>query len=578
MSGRMKETILVLVCVGTGGFLAYCPFFLNLYWLRLLSNIFMFAILTQGINIIAGYTGYPAFGNVVFFGLGAYSTGVLMVRFQTDFFTSMLVGIGICLLFTLLFGIPLLRLKGHYFAIATLGLNEATRAIVDNLSDLTGGGMGLSLPLPPSDIETTTRYFYFIFYATMVLSIIVTYLLSKSRFGYACRSIRSDEDGAEGMGINTTRYKTMAWMISAVFTGIAGSTYAYWMSYIEPGAVFDMTIAIKSFVMFLLGGAGTVLGPIVGAFFLETVATIAWSHLLNYHVMTLGIIIIGVVILMPQGFMSFLRQGFSFSTLFKGGREKPVEPAQTKGMAAGRQHEDERMLVLRHVGSGYRPLQVLWDIELSLREGEWLALLGSNGAGKSTLLKTVVGLLTPFQGEICYLGKDLTAHPVHERVEMGIALVPEGRRLFTGMTVRENLMMGAFAKTEDGRIAGQLQRVFHLFPVLKEREKQVVGTLSGGERQMCAIGRALMCQPRLLLVDELSLGLAPVVVDGLLETMVAIKREGVTLIVVEQDVYTALVYADRGYVLREGRIVKSGKAKQLLADPSIQQEYLGYHN
>ncbi len=234
------------------------------------------------------------------------------------------------------------------------------------------------------------------------------------------------------------------------------------------------------------------------------------------------------------------------------------------------------MLAVHHLGSGYKPLQILWDIELSVQEGEWLALLGPNGAGKSTLLKTIVGLLKPFQGEIWYLGKEISALPVHEMVRLGIALVPEGRRLFAGMTVRENLMMGAFSQNENGKITEQLQRVFDLFPVLNEREKQVVGTLSGGERQMCAIGRALMSRPKLLLVDELSLGLAPVVVDGLLETLVAIKQEGVTLLVVEQDVNTALAYADRGYVLREGRIVKSGEAKQLLEDPSIQKDYLGY--
>lgn len=238
--------------------------------------------------------------------------------------------------------------------------------------------------------------------------------------------------------------------------------------------------------------------------------------------------------------------------------------------------EQKKMLSVHRLGSGYKPLQVLWDIDLFLEEGEWLALLGTNGAGKSTLLNTIAGLIKPFCGEIVYQGKEISALPVHERVRLGIALVPEGRKLFAGMTVRENLMMGAFTQNDDGKIAGQLQRVFDLFPILKEREKQIVGTLSGGERQMCAIGRALMSQPILLLIDEMSLGLGPVVVDGLLETMTAIRQEGVTLIVVEQDVNTALIYADRGYVLREGKIVKSGDAKQLLEDPAIQKDYLGY--
>ena len=233
------------------------------------------------------------------------------------------------------------------------------------------------------------------------------------------------------------------------------------------------------------------------------------------------------------------------------------------------------MLALKNLDSGYKPLQILWDIELFLEKGEWLAILGSNGAGKSTLLKTVAGLLKPFQGEIWYERQEIGSLPVYERVKLGIALVPEGRRLFTGMTVRENLVMGAYRQNGNLRNTEQLEKVFDLFPHLTGRQKQVVGTLSGGEQQMCAIGRALMSRPKLLLIDELSLGLAPVVVEKIMETLVTIQKEGVTLVVVEQDVYTALVYADRGYVLQEGRIVKSGQAAQLLSDPDIQKGYLG---
>lgn len=320
----MRKKAAVLICIIAVISLSLCPFFLNLYWLRILSNIFMFATLAQGLNIITGYTGYPAFGNVVFFGLGAYSTGILMVKWHSSFITSAATGIAVCIIFTLVFGLPLLRLKGHYFAIATLGLNEATRAITDNLTDLTGGGMGLSLPLRAGDIGANTLYFYFLLYGTMLLSILVTFLLARSRFGYACRAIRADEDTAKSMGVDTTRYKTLAWMISAVFTGIAGSIYAYWMSYIDPATVFDMTIAIKSFVMLLLGGAGTLIGPIVGAFFLEAISTLAWSHFLTVHIGTLGAIVMLIVIFMPKGFIFFLTEKFSLSTIFKDREGKRV--------------------------------------------------------------------------------------------------------------------------------------------------------------------------------------------------------------------------------------------------------------
>ena len=232
------------------------------------------------------------------------------------------------------------------------------------------------------------------------------------------------------------------------------------------------------------------------------------------------------------------------------------------------------MLALHHLDSGYKPLQILWDIELFLEKGEWLAILGSNGAGKSTLLKTVAGLLKPFQGEIWYESKEISSVPVYERVKLGIALVPEGRRLFTGMTVRENLMMGAYQQNGNSRNTEQLEKVFDLFPHLKGREKQVVGTLSGGEQQMCAIGRALMSRPKLLLIDELSLGLAPVVIKRIYEAMGHLVQKGTTILVVEQDVQHVLTVADYVACFLEGRISLEGKPSDLSSE-QITAAYFG---
>ena len=235
----------------------------------------------------------------------------------------------------------------------------------------------------------------------------------------------------------------------------------------------------------------------------------------------------------------------------------------------------DRLLSVHNLSSGYKPLQILRDVHMDVFSGEWVALLGPNGSGKSTLLKTIVGLLAPFGGEIVYDGADIASLKVHQRVKRGISMVPESRRLFSGMTVRENLMIGAYLQEDPKQIEERVERVSALFPILKQRGKQIAGTLSGGESQMCAIGRALMTRPRLLLVDEMSQGLAPRIVDDLLEAMLTINKEGVTLLVVEQDVYTGLIHADRGYVLKEGLMVKSAQAKDLIADPSIRKEYLG---
>jgi len=285
--------------------LLVAPEVLNLFWVRVLSNVFLFAAVAQAFNLIAGYTGYPAFGNVVFFGIGAYGTAIAMTRYGASFALALLVGIGLCLVFVAVFGPPLLRLRGHYFAIATIGLNEAIHALATNL-EITGAGMGLSVPLPPWEPRPTALFFYYLLLGLMALGFALTAWFAASRVGHACRAIRDNEGKAEALGLHTTAYKCGAWALSAVLTGAAGGIYVYWFSYIEPPAVFDLTIAVKAFVMFLLGGAGTLLGPIIGAFAVELTATLAWSHLLDFHTGLMGLIIMLVVLLMPRGLVPFV--------------------------------------------------------------------------------------------------------------------------------------------------------------------------------------------------------------------------------------------------------------------------------
>jgi branched-chain amino acid transport system permease protein len=302
------------LAVLVGVILLLAPFVIGNYWIRVLTTMFMFGALASATNIIAGYTGYPAFGNVVFFGLGAYTTALAMTKFRTSFWTSLAVGIVICCLYAAVIGFPLLRLRGHYFAIATLGMNEATRAIIENLG-FTGGGMGLSLPLLKGDVEIVNRYFYFLMLGLLVGTLGVSFWLSRTRFGYGCRAIRFDEEAAASCGVPTTRFKIVAWVLSALFTGMAGAAYAHWVGYVEPPVVFDMAIAVKMFVMMLLGGSGTVFGPLLGAFLIELVGLVAWTQFLNYHTAALGLIVIAVVIFVPGGLMSLSRRSWSVRLL-----------------------------------------------------------------------------------------------------------------------------------------------------------------------------------------------------------------------------------------------------------------------
>jgi branched-chain amino acid transport system ATP-binding protein len=233
------------------------------------------------------------------------------------------------------------------------------------------------------------------------------------------------------------------------------------------------------------------------------------------------------------------------------------------------------LLRLTEIHSYYGNIHALQGISLDVFPGEIVTLLGANGAGKTTTLKTIHGLLHPRQGTIEFEGKDITSMPAHDHVKVGIGQSPEGRRIFSRMTVLENLQMGGYSRKDKSSLGEDYNRVFELFPRLAERRTQQGGTLSGGEQQMLAIGRALMTRPKLLLLDEPSMGLAPILVEQIFDIIRDINRQGTTILLVEQNALMALGVANRGYVLQTGRIVRSGDAKGLLEDEEVRKAYLG---
>ena len=233
------------------------------------------------------------------------------------------------------------------------------------------------------------------------------------------------------------------------------------------------------------------------------------------------------------------------------------------------------VLEIRDLASGYGEVQVLWGVSLSLQEKKLTCLVGGNGVGKTTMLRSVMGLLHPLSGSVWFDGRDVSRLPAHVKAEMGLTLVPEGRQLFTDMTVEENLEMGATNRRARPKMKQNLEQVYVMFPRLKERRAQKSGTLSGGEQQMLAVGRGIMSDPTVLMVDELSLGLAPVLTLQLFESMRQLRNAGITVLLVEQNVQMALAISDYGYVLAEGKVEMEGPAKQLVKNEHIRTAYLG---
>jgi branched-chain amino acid transport system ATP-binding protein len=233
------------------------------------------------------------------------------------------------------------------------------------------------------------------------------------------------------------------------------------------------------------------------------------------------------------------------------------------------------MLEIERLSAGYGMVQILYDVNFKVEQGEIVSIIGPNGAGKTTLVKTIVGFLHPKTGTIKFKGENIEKLPTYEIVKKGLTMIPEGREIFPRMTVGENLALGAFTVTDKAKVKETRDRVFEIFPILKKKEKALAQTLSGGEQQMLVICRSLMSNPQLLILDEPSLGLAPIIVEKVLDTVRTINEEGVTVLLVEQNIHDSLIVAHRGYVLEEGKIILEGKSRELLSNTHIKEVYLG---
>jgi len=304
-SWQTKSLTILVVMAG----LVVIPFFASGYITRFLTAVFMYLILTQAWNLFGGYTGYISFGHVAFFGVGAYSTAICMTKLNLPFHIGLAASALVPTIVALGLSFILFKLRGHYFVMGSLAIAEVFREIVSNMTSVTEGGMGITMPLLPWEVETLNKVFYFLMLITAVVTAITVLITVRSRYGYAFRAIRDGELGASAIGINTTLYKTFSLCLSALFVGITGGIYAYWITYIEPNNVFNAQISILMLVMVYLGGRGTILGPILGASVLELLSEIFWVKFLTIHTAILGIMIVVVVLFMPGGIMELVTRG-----------------------------------------------------------------------------------------------------------------------------------------------------------------------------------------------------------------------------------------------------------------------------
>lgn len=292
-----RELLILLALVALAALL---PLWVGNFTLRTATDILIFAILASSWNIIGGYTGYASFGNVVFFGVGAYCAAIAMSALGVSFFPALLLSGVVAGSFGFLIGLPILRLRGHYFAIATLGLAEATKALVQNLT-ITEGNSGIYLPIPDFGIDASYRFFYYTALAVLLVLLLVTRTLLKRKLGFGLIAIREDEDAAAATGVNTTLFKSLAFGLNGLFSGLAGAIYAYQQGFIKPEPVFAVTRTVKMIVMAVFGGIGSLLGPTIGAVSIELIEHLLSEQFLLIHAIFFGAIVILAILFLPKG-------------------------------------------------------------------------------------------------------------------------------------------------------------------------------------------------------------------------------------------------------------------------------------
>ena len=541
-----------------------------------------------GLNILVGYTGQVSLGHSGFLAIGAVAAGVAIKHGMSPLLTlplALVLGAAA----GLIIGLPAERLSGIYLVLLTLAFSFAVPELDLQFGSVTGGANGLPLALPPALATTVPEYWFVLAVAALVTG--VTLVASVSRIGRGWRAVRDSEHGALAMGLNPTVIKLGAFAWSSALAALSGALLGMIVGFVTP-ASYGVLISIYALLAVVLGGTGSIFGSLIGALFLSAVPKYTQGLGLPQD-LVFGFALILVLVLAPSGVAGLLERARAGTirrlARRRGGAAAPEVPdlaeegpepprldhagAPAAGGSDARGHPDA-LLELQAVSAGYGLVDVLHEVSIHVSPGEVVAIIGANGVGKSTLMRTISGLIRPTQGRVLLRGHAVSRRTdPHSIARLGIGHVPEGRAIFPDLSVAENLEMGTFGRA--GRPGGMAtEAVLDFFPILRERLSQRAGTLSGGQQQMLAIARALIGNPELLMLDEPSLGLAPIITKQVFDILRRICDSGVAVLLVEQNALAALGLADRAYVMSRGRMVLEGSGRELREDERIRHAYL----
>lgn len=543
------------------------------------ATVFANFIAILGVGVIYGLSGQLSLGQGAFVALGAYSSGIVSAHLHASIWLSLPLAVVVGLVVGLVVGWPAARLSGVYLVVFTLAFGLAVPELLLNGSSFTGGASGLTISIP--SFFNNSRIQFLVALAIAAIVAAAAAAMSRSQLGRRWRAVRDSEEGTAGIGWNPTVNKVTAFAIGSAMAAIGGWMTGVLTGFVGPGG-FSVFFSIYLVIAVVIGGPGTILGGMIGAM----VITLLPYYLAgsNTPQLIFGIAVVAILIIAPEGLTNRLalrtrrvampaqssEQRLDGATVEVG--VSPVAVATT-----GRVDPEPRIvdpvLVVDELTVAYDGGLALSDVSLQVGPGEALAVVGPNGAGKSTLLRAISSWVSPLSGTVRLNGLDITGRPAHQISGLGLIHVPEGRGVFPGLSVAENLRLG-YRRTAVRSEQELLDQILEIFPKLKQRLGQDAGSMSGGEQQMLAVGRGLMADPEVLMLDEPSLGLAPLVIGEMFEALSTILATGVAVLLIEQNVHAALGFADRGVVLSHGECVMRGSSTHLTDNDHLISHFL----
>ncbi len=581
------------------------PFFLALVlllWLALPSlspgligvfvTIALYAPIVIGLSMLTGYTGQVSLGQAALFGLGAYINGIFIVHMGINPWLAYPSAVALTALVAYLIGRPVLMLRGHFLAIATLGFNIIVEVLMREVKDLTGGPSGLSgiTSLRFGDLSSDIFYFYAATLLT-IAAILLSGNLVRSRIGRALQAIKGSEMAASSLGVDAGHYKSMIFAWSAALAAASGALYSGWLGFISPSS-FDLGFSVMLLTMTVLGGAASIPGAIAGAALLELLrqaikdlAQAIAGGSPEYEIVVFGALLVGVMMFAPEGLWPRL-----VSFLPRAKKPAPVAAAVRAPVLHNSPAQSEPSVVLevRNVSRSFGGLMAVKDISFHVNTGEIFAIIGPNGAGKTTLLNLISGVITPTSGTIWIAGRRVPAGRAERVATMGVARTFQTPKMFTLMDVADNVKVGlhklarsgflrsavGFARKEEAWLERQALQVLAIVGACQQAFASTAN-LPFGSQRLVELARALAAQPRLLLLDEPASGLSEAERRSFMQILKEVRARGTTVVLVEHNVNMVMELADRVAVLHHGELLSQGKPAEILRDRRVIEAYLG---